>query len=121
MSSVVLYGLGLAIVVFFVASLWYLFQTVKIMWRYNFFIAIAAIFFSPLIHIVFYFFPKHGFNNYERGVFKKYFFSLVAIFVLGLAASVLIPAIDAQRLLDAMDESYEGEPWEWDIRVERLK
>ena len=120
MSSVVLFGLGLVVLVFFVASLWYLFQTIRIMWRFSFFIAIAAIFFSPLIHIIFYFFPKSGFDSYERGVFKKYFFSLGAIFILGLTASVLIPAMDAQKLLDAMDERYEGEPWEWDIRVERL-
>ena len=118
--SIVFFGLGLALLVFSIASLWYLFQTVRIMWGFNFFIAIAAIFLNPLVHIIFYFFPQDGFDSYKRGLFKKYFFSLVAIFVIGAAASVLIPAMESQKRIDAMHDD-KREPWEWDIRAERLE
>ena len=102
------------------------------MWRYNFLVAIIAIFFVPLVHIIFYFFPKSGFNSDEREPFKKYFLSIVAIIVLGISASVVVPTLEYQDLGRSMSDGNteinseinkdtESEPWEWDIRAEDLE
>lgn len=91
MDSIVIFAMGFAAVIAFFASLWYLFQTVRIIWAYNSLLAIAAVLFSPLIHIAFYFMPKDGFDNDEKRLFKRYFLSIVAIAVIGILAAVIIP------------------------------
>ena len=91
MDSIVIFAMGFAALIAFVALLWYLFQTVRIMWSYNSVLAIAAVLFSPLIHIVFYFFPKEDFDSNEKSLFKKYFLSIAAIAVIGILAAVIIP------------------------------
>ncbi|PKH81163.1 hypothetical protein [Psychrobacter sp. 4Bb] len=91
MDSIVIFAMGFAALIAFVASLWYLFQTVRIMWSYNSLLAIAAVLFSPLVHIAFYFIPKDGFDNDEKRLFKKYFLSIAAIFTVGILAAVIIP------------------------------
>lgn len=94
MEDAVIYPLSLASVIITMAILWYLFQTVKIMWGYSSLLAIAAVFFSPFVHIVFYLLPKDGFDKGEKLLFKKYFLSLATIAVLGVFAAIAIPAID---------------------------
>ena len=91
MDSIVIFAMGFAAVIAFFASLWYLFQTVRIIWTYNSLLAVAAVLFSPLIHIAFYFMPKDGFDNDEKRLFKKYFLSIAAIAVIGILAAVIIP------------------------------
>ena len=121
MVSIVSVVLGLVFLMTFIASLWYLCQTIRVMWGFNYFVAIAAVFLSPLIHIVFYFFPKDGFDNYKRGLFKKYFLSLGAMFIFGIAASVLIPAMQSKKENEDAYDTDRRAPWEWVIRSERLE
>lgn len=119
MDSIVVFTLGFGALIVIVISIWYLIQTVRVMWTYNSLLAIAAIFFSPLIHIAFYFMPKDGFDKYERGLFKKYFLSIGAIAVLGVVASIVIPAIEPQYQADAINNDADSsQPWNWDIRAE---
>ncbi len=119
MDSIIIFGLCFAAFVVIVASLWYLFQTVRIMWGYSSLLAIAAVIFSPFVHIVFYFIPKDGFDQYERGLFKKYFLSIAALCVLGVIVSIVIPSIIGQdqdsEMISEVDTS---QPWDWDIRAE---
>ena len=128
MGGILNFALVSVVLILFVTSLWYFFQTIRVMWRYNFLVAIIAIFFVPLVHIIFYFFPKNGFNSDERAPFKRYFLSIAAIVVLGISASVITPAFESQNLMhtivDEDTEIYVGsksEPWEWDIRAESLE
>lgn len=128
MGGILNFALVSVVLILFVASLWYFFQTIRVMWRYSFLVAIIAIFFVPIIHIIFYFFPKSGFNSDERAPFKKYFLSIAAIIVLGISASVVIPSLEYQDLGLSMSEGNteinndtESEPWEWDIRAEDLE
>lgn len=75
------------------AMLWYLIHTVRIMWSYNSLLAIAAVIFSPIVHIIFYFVPKDNFDSYETGIFKKYFLSIGLFILLGIIVSIAIPSI----------------------------
>ena len=114
-----MYVLGAAMIVAGLSMLWYLFQTVRIMWGYSSLLAIAAVIFSPLIHIVFYFIPKDGFDKYERGFFKKYFLSIGVVAALGVVAAILIPAIEPQYQADTMtNDADSSQPWDWNIRAE---
>lgn len=130
MGGILNFALVSMVLILFVASLWYFFQTIRVMWRYNFLVAIIAIFFVPLVHIIFYFFPKSGFNSDEKAPFKKYFLSIAAIIVLGISASVVIPTLEYQDLGLPMgdrnieintDTDIKSEPWDWDIRAEDLE
>lgn len=116
MSNILIFVLGLVALVAVIALLWYLYQTVRVMWTYSSLLAIAAIVFSPLIHIAFYFIPKDGFNKYEKGLFKSYFTSVGALIALGVIATVTIPTIEPQNTI--VDEIDSSQPWEWDIRAE---
>jgi hypothetical protein len=108
MDNVVIFAMGFAALIAFVALLWYLFQTVRIIWTYNSLLAIAAVIFSPLIHMVFYFMPKDDFDSNERGLFKKYFLSIAAIFTIGISAAVIIPATQQGQSNNAnIDETTE--------------
>lgn len=119
MSSIIIFGLSFAALVIIVVSFWYLFQTVRIMWGYSFLLAIAAVLFSPLVHIVFYFIPKDGFDQYERGLFKKYFLSIAALMILGIVVSIVIPSIIGEDQTSEMTSEVDtSQPWEWDIRAE---
>lgn len=128
MGGILNFALVSVVLILFVTSLWYFFQTIRVMWRYNFLVAIIAIFFVPLVHIIFYFFPKNGFSRDERAPFKRYFLSIAAIVFLGISASVTIPAFESQDLMQTIvdedtktDVGPESEPWEWDIRAESLE
>lgn len=93
MEAVVIYMLGFASAAIAVATLWYLLQTVRIMWGYNSLIAIAAVIFIPFVHMVFYFMPKDELSKHEKEVFKKYFIAIGAIAFMGVITSVAIPAL----------------------------
>lgn len=116
MSNILIFGLGLFALVAVIASLWYLYKTVRVMWAYNSLLAIAAIIFSPLVHIAFYFMPKDGFDNYEKGIFKSYFTSIGVLIALGVVAAVTVPTAEPQNTI--VDEANASQPWEWDIRAE---
>ena len=119
MDSIIIFGLCLAALVIIVASFWYLFQTVRIMWTFSSLLAIAAVIFSPLVHIVFYFIPKDGFDQYERSMFKKYFLSIAALAILGVVVSIVIPSIIGQDQAGEMASEVDtSQPWDWDIRAE---
>lgn len=119
MDSIIIFGLCLAALVIIVASFWYLFQTVRIMWTFSSLLAIAAVIFSPLVHIVFYFIPKDGFDQYERSMFKKYFLSIAALGILGIVVSIVIPSIIGQDQAGEMTGEVDtSQPWDWDIRAE---
>lgn len=119
MDSIIIFGLCLAALVVIVASFWYLFQTVRIMWAFSSLLAIAAVIFSPLVHIVFYFIPKDGFDQYERSMFKKYFLSIAALGILGIIVSIVIPSIIGQDQAGEMTGEIDtSQPWDWDIRAE---
>lgn len=100
---VVFVFIGLA-VLSMLAVLWYLFQTVRIMWEYNSLLAIVSVIFSPIVHIIFYFMPKDNFDKHEAGLFKKYFLSIGLIALLGIVAAVVIPATQAQNSIEVMGE-----------------
>ena len=128
MGGILNFALISVVLVLFIASLWYFFQTIRVMWRYSFLVAIIAIFFVPLVHIIFYFFPKNGFNSDDKEPFKKYFLSIAAIIALGIVASVAIPNLEYQDLDGSMNgrnteinNDAESEPWDWDIRAEDLE
>lgn len=121
MEDIVIYTLGLASIIIAVVALWYLFQTVRIMWGYNSLVAIAAVLFSPFVHIVFYFVPKDGFTNYEKTTFKRYFLSIGAIVILGVLAAIVAPSINEDSSANFVGEMDASEPWEWDIRSENIE
>ena len=103
----------------FAASVWYFFKTVRVKWGFSTLMAVAAVIFSPIFHIVFYFLPKQGFGGYEAKLFRRYFASLGALFVLAVVASVFIPNISPHTQVDTVDyENGSAKPWEWDIRAE---
>lgn len=119
MDSIIIFGLCFAALVVIVSSFWYLFQTVRIMWSYSSLLAIASVLFSPFVHIIFYFIPKDGFDQYERGLFKKYFLSIAALCVLGVIVSIVIPSIIGQDQAGEMASEVDtSQPWDWDIRAE---
>lgn len=118
MDSMVVFVIGFAALIVFITSLWYLFQTLRVIWSYSSLLAIAAVLFSPLVHIAFYFFPKDGFDGHEKLLFKRYFLSLAAIAVLGVFAAVAIPAIEQQQNDEIVSNLDASQPWEWDIRAE---
>ena len=119
MDSIIIFGLCLAALVVIVASFWYLFQTIRIMWTFSSLLAIAAVIFSPLVHIVFYFIPKDGFDQYEKSMFKKYFLSIAALGILGIVVSIVIPSIIGQdQASEIVSEVDTSQPWDWDIRAE---
>lgn len=97
MDSIVVFVIGFAALIVFIASLWYLFQTLRVIWSYSSLLAIAAVLFSPLVHIAFYFFPKDGFDKYEKSLFKRYFLSLAVIAVLGVFAAIAIPSLKSSQ------------------------
>lgn len=96
MDSMVVFAIGLAALIAFIAALWYLFQTVRVMWGYSSLLAVVSVFFSPLVHIGFYFFPKDDLDDSEKDLFKKYFLSIAAICVIGVVASSIIPTSQRQ-------------------------
>ena len=119
MDSIIIFGLCLAALVVIVASFWYLFQTIRVMWTFSSLLAIAAVIFSPLVHIVFYFIPKDGFDQYEKSMFKKYFLSIAALGILGIVVSIVIPSIIGQdQASEIVSEVDTSQPWDWDIRAE---
>ncbi len=119
MIEVAIFLLGAVALVFVVLSLWYLYQTVRVIWQYSSLLAIASIFFNPLVQIAFLLIPKKNFDKEEAKVFKKYFASVAAFFLVGVAASVFIPSVVDQEGSDIEASNTDTrEPWEWDIRAE---
>lgn len=117
--DIIIILLAVLVLICFAASLWYLFKTVRIIWGFSTLMAVAAVIFSPIVHIVFYFLPKQGFGGYEAKLFRRYFASLGALFVLAVVASVFIPNISPHTQVDTVDyENGSAKPWEWDIRAE---
>ena len=108
MEAVVIYILGFTGIVIAVVALWYLFQTVRIMWGYNSIIAIAAVIFSPFVHIAFYFMPKDELSDQEKSAFKRYFMAIGAIVIIGIVAAIVIPAT-TQTQLDQNDDYQSAE------------
>ena len=118
MSDMVIYIIGLAAIITIIASLWYLIQTVKIMWGYSSLWAVLAVLFNPIVQIVFYFIPKDTFFGHEKLMFKRYFLSLLVMTLLGVCAAVVIPAIEEKQYNALSDEIDNSQPWDWDIRAE---
>lgn len=108
MSMLVMYILGAAMIVAGLSMLWYLFQTLRIIWRYSALVAIAAVLFSPLVHIVFYLLPKEEFDSQEKLLFNRYFLSIGAIVIIGIVAAIAIPAT-TQTQLDQNDDYQSAE------------
>lgn len=103
----------------FAASLWYFFKTVRVIWSFSTLMAVAAVIFSPIVHIVFYLLPKQSFDKYEAKLFRRYFASLGALCILAVVASVFIPNIVPQTHTETVDyEDGSAQPWQWDIRAE---
>lgn len=103
MDGLVIFVFIGAAILSLLAVLWYLIQTIRIIWAYNSLLAIAAVAFSPIVHVIFYFTPKDNFNKYESGLFKKYFLAIGALFLLGVVAAVVIPAISSQKEFSTND------------------
>lgn len=92
MNGYIISIMSLIAVVSFVAMFWYLFQTLRIMWGYSALVAIASVLFNPLVHIVFYLLPKEEFDSQDKSLFNRYFLSIGAIVIVGIAAAITIPA-----------------------------
>lgn len=103
-----MYILSAAMIVAGLSMLWYLFQTLRIIWRYSALVAIAAVLFSPLVHIVFYLLPKEEFDSQEKFLFNRYFLSIGAIVIIGIVAAIVIPAT-TQTQLDQNDDYQSAE------------
>lgn len=101
MEEIVVFVLIGAAVLTTLAMFWYLILTVRIIWAYNSLLAIAAVFFSPFVHIFFYFMPKDNFDKHEAGLFKKYFLSIGLIALLGIVAAIIIPTTKNQNSFSA--------------------
>lgn len=97
MNEPIIYIFSGAAVLLLLAVLWYLIQTVRIMLAYNSLLAIAAVVFSPFVHIIFYFMPKDEFNKHDSVLFKKYFLSIGLVALLGIVAAIVIPATSSQN------------------------
>lgn len=104
MDGFIIFLFAGAALLILLAMLWYLIQTVLIIWRYNSLLAISAVIFGPIIQIFFYFMPKDEFNKNEARVFKKYFLSIGLVALLGILAGVIIPATQAQKSIESMSE-----------------
>ena len=102
-GMVIFVFIGVAVLIT-LAVLWYLFQTVRIIWAYNSLLAIASVIFSPIVHIIFYFMPKDNFDKHEAGLFKRYFLSIGLIALLGVVAGIVIPATQTQNSIEGMSE-----------------
>ncbi len=100
-SPIIFLLIGLAVLTL-LAALWYLFQTVRIIWGYNSLLAIASVIFSPFIHIFFYFMPKDEFSKHEAGLFKKYFLSIGLVALVGIMAAMLIPATMTEKPIESI-------------------
>lgn len=111
MEAVVIYTLGFASIVITMAALWYLFQTIKIMWGYNSLMAIAAVVFSPFVHIAFYFMPKDELGDLEKKAFKRYFIAIGAIAFIGIVASVVMPALLEKSRVVYMPQDDTSDPY----------
>ena len=72
MEGIVVFALIGAAVLVILAVLWYLFQTVRIIWSYSSLLAVAAVIFNPIFHIIFYLMPKDELNKHDSVLFKKY-------------------------------------------------
>ena len=116
MNEFIIYVLGGAAVLLLLAVLWYLIKTVRIIWTYNSLLAIAAVVFSPIVHIAFYFIPKDGFDKYDKRLFKRYFTSIVALIALGIVSAIAIPNVEPRQTI--VDQTDLSQPWDWDIRSE---
>ncbi|MGP5274185.1 tetratricopeptide repeat protein [Psychrobacter faecalis] len=103
MEEIVVFVLIGAAVLTTLAMFWYLILTVRIIWAYNSLLAIAAVFFSPFVHIFFYFMPKDNFDKHEAGLFKKYFLSIGLIALLGIVAAIIIPTTKTQDSFSAAE------------------
>lgn len=121
MNDLAIIIIALPIVIVSLAVFWYWLKTIKVMWSYNAIMAVLGIFFSPLIQIAFYFFPKDNFASYEKKDFKKYFLFTSIYLLIAIVVAILIPSI-GDRFEDNEDnDNYsvdQGNPWEWDIRVD---
>lgn len=118
MGNIAIGIIGLAGIVIAAVVLWYSFKTARIMWGYSALLAIAAVIFSPLVHIVFYFIPKNEFEGYEKLMFKRYFLSIAVIPILGILVAMAIPFLeegDSNTMVNEVDTS---QPWDWDIHAE---
>ena len=105
MEGIVVFALIGAAVLVILAVLWYLFQTVRIIWSYSSLLAVAAVIFNPIFHIIFYLMPKDELNKHDSVLFKKYFLSIGLFFLLGILAAVLIPSTLVQDSVEtASDE-----------------
>lgn len=118
MDSIVIFIFGFMMVIAGLATLWYLIQTLRIMWSYSSLLAILAFLFSPIVHIVFYLIPKDGFGGHEKLMFKRYFLSIFSLAALGFLAAILIPATQESQDKEMVSEVDTAEPWDWDIRAE---
>lgn len=107
MDGIMVFVLGFVAIIAFISSLWYLIQTTKIIWGYSSLLAVGSVILSPIIHIVFYLFPKDDLDKREKGLFKKYFLSIGLLIAVGVVASISIPATQPQAL--ASDEVYDSD------------
>ena len=107
MDGIMVFALGFVAIIAFMASLWYLIQTTKVMWGYSSLLAVGAVILSPIIHIVFYLFPKEDLDEHEKGLFKRYFLSIGLLIAVGVVASVSLPMAQPQAL--ANNEAYDSD------------
>jgi len=80
---------GLLLVVSSLASLWYFVKTLIIMGKDSVLIAILAMLFSPIVHIVWYLAKRDQLQPMERRHFKRFFISFVMMFIASVAFSYL--------------------------------
>ena len=80
---------GLLLVVSSLASLWYFVKTLIIMGKDSVLIAILAMLFSPIVHIVWYLSKRNQLTPAEKNSFKWLFISYLVLFITSLAFSYL--------------------------------
>ncbi|WP_201576018.1 tetratricopeptide repeat protein [Psychrobacter sp. H8-1] len=104
MAEIVIFVLATAALILSIGILWYFIKTIRIIWRYNSLLAVAAVIFGPMIQIVFYLMPKDEFDRHEASLFKKYFLLIGLVALLGIIAAIVIPATQAQNSVESISD-----------------
>lgn len=94
--------IGIILFVAALASIWFWIKTLMVIFRDNTLMGVLAIFFSPIVQIIWYFSNKEKLSENERKDFKWLFITYALLFVLGFIFGLVYAA--------AMSTAYSAAP-----------